>query len=113
MNKQQIIDVLKGVLVAGGPVTILLTMAFGMESAAAERIVTAIGSLVSIGGLIWLGMGRSDANMVKDAASVPGTQVHVDRLSAPQTVVNAAMNPQVKDVVPMIGPPRDDTNKTG
>jgi hypothetical protein len=113
MNRQQIVDVVKGLLVAGGPVVAVLVNLLGMEQGPAEKIVQGLAALASIGGMIWLAVGRTDANMVKDAASIPGTQVHVDPLVAPVPVVNAAMSPAVKDVVPMIGGPRVDPGKTG
>jgi hypothetical protein len=112
MNRQQILDVLKGLLVAGGPIVALLVHLFGMESGEAEKIVQAFGAVVSVGGIVWLALGRTDGNLVKDAASVKGVQVHVDSRVAPDSAVEAARNPEVKDVVPMVGGPRHDANKT-
>lgn len=112
MNRQQLVDIVKGLLVAGGPITVILVNLLGMDPGPAEKIVQGLAALASVGGIVWLALGRTDANMVKDAASVPGTQVHVDPLVAPTPVVNAAMSPEVKDVVPMVGGPRTDANKT-
>lgn len=105
MNKQQIIDIIKGLLVAGGPVVVLLDV-FGVETGAAERAVQALGALATVGGMIWLAMGRSGTNLAKDAATVPGVEVHVDTSdasAAPAALIDAALDRGVKDVVPMIG----------
>ena len=112
MNRQQILDVLKGLLVAGGPLTVLLTHLLGMQPGEAEKIVQAFGAVVTVAGIVWLALGRTDGNMVKDAASVKGVQVHVDPRTAPDAAIEAARNPEVKDVVPMVGGPRTDANKT-
>lgn len=110
MNRQQWLDVVKGLLVTGGPVGVILVNLFGMEPGVAERIVQGLGALASVAGIIWLALGRTDLNMVKDAASVPGAQVHVDTRIAPPAVVDAALSrsPEVKDVVPMVGGPRNE-----
>lgn len=111
MNRQQIIDVIKGLLVAGGPIAILLTNVFGMDVGSAQRVVESLAAISSVGGIVWLALGRTDANMAKDAASVPGVQVHVDTRNAPEPVVEAALDRTVKDVVPMVGGPRLDPGK--
>lgn len=108
MNRHQILDVLKGLTVAGGPIVVLLVQLLGMESGEAEKIVQAIGALISVAGLVWLGMSRTDRALVVEAAQVPGTQVHVDTTAAPKAVVAAARDLKVADVVPMIGGPRAD-----
>lgn len=105
MNKQQLIDVLKGLLVAGGPVVAILVNLLGMQPGPAEKIVQGIAALVSIGGMIWLAIGRTDRNMVVDASHVPGVQVHADPKIAPAPVVAATNDPTLPDVVPMTGGP--------
>lgn len=112
MNRQQILDVVKGLLVAGGPVVAILVNLLGLEQGPAEKIVQGLGALVSVAGMVWLALGRTDGNLVKDAATVKGVQVHVDSRVAPDAAVEAARNPEVKDVVQMIGGPRHDANKT-
>jgi len=112
MNRQQIVDVVKGLLVAGGPVVAILINLFGMEQGPAEKIVQGLFALASVLGMIWLAVGRTDANMVKDAASVKGTQVHVDPTVAPAPVVKAIET--TPDVVEMNGPPvPNEPGKTG
>jgi hypothetical protein len=106
MNKQQLIDVLKGVLIAGGPVVSILVNLLGMETGAAEKIVQGMGALVSVGGIVWLAMSRTDSNMVKNAADVKGVQVHVNEDVAPPAVVKLAEDKKVTDVYPMEGGPR-------
>lgn len=111
MNKQQIIDVVKGLLVAGGPMVAVLVNLLGIEQGPAEKIVQGLAGLASLAGIVWLAIGRTDRNMVVDAASVKGVQVHADPASAPSPVVAAALNkddPTLADVVPMQGGPRDD-----
>lgn len=107
MNKQQIIDLVKGLLVGGGPAVIILTRVFGMQSAAATDIVSAIGSIVSVAGLVWIVIGRSDANNALVASEIPGVQVHAKAGVAPESVVALAEDTTGKapDVVPMTGPP--------
>lgn len=112
MNRQQLVEIVKGLLVAGGPVAILLVNLFGMEQGGAEKIVQGLAALVSVAGIVWMAFGKSDTAMVKDAASVSGTQVHVDTRTAPSSVVDVARDRDVKDVVPMIGGPRTDSDKT-
>lgn len=106
MNKQQIIDVLKGLLIAGGPFVVVMTNLFGLETVQAERIVTGLGAFVSIGGVVWLAFSRSDPNLVKSAAEVKGVQVHVNEETAPASVVKLAEDKKVTDVYPMEGGPR-------
>lgn len=108
MNRQQIIDIVKGLLVAGGPVAVILVNLLGMEPGPAEKVVQGLAALASIGGMVWLAVGRTDANMAKNAATVPGVQVHVDEDVAPTRVVDAAKDPAVKDVIPMVGGPVTD-----
>ncbi len=113
MNKQQLIDIVKGLLVAGGPIAILLTTVFGVDAGAAQRIVEALAAISSVGGIVWLALGRTDASMVKDAATVKGAQVHVDTRQASEAVVEVARDTTVHDVVPMQGAPRNDAGKLG
>lgn len=106
MNRQQIIDVLKGLLVAGGPVVAILVNLLGLEQGPAEKIVQGLAGLVSIAGIVWLAIGRSDSNMVLDAKEVKGVQVHVNTETAPRAVVKLAEDTKVSDVFPMEGGPR-------
>lgn len=83
-----------------------------MDAGAANDIIQGLAALVSVAGIVWLAVGRTDANMAKDAASVKGVQVHVDTLQAPAPVVEAART--TTDVVPMNGPPvPNDAGKLG
>ncbi len=91
---------------AGGPVAAILVNMLGMEQGPAEKIVQGLLALVSIGGMIWLALGRTDSNMVKDAADVKGVQVHVNPDTAPVAVVKLAEDRKVTDVYPMEGGPR-------
>lgn len=110
MNRQQIVEIVKGLLVAGGPVVILLVNLLGMEQSGAEKIVQGLAALVSVGGIVWMAMGKSDTAMVKDAASLPGVQVHAQPFVAPPAVVDVAEDRTVPDVVVMTGGPV--SNKT-
>jgi hypothetical protein len=113
MNRQQIVDLVKGLLVLGGPVTIILVNLLGLEQGTAEKIVQGLASLASVGGMIWLAVSRTDANMVLDAKEIKGVQVHADPKTAPESVIKLAEDPKVTDVFPMEGGPRDDAGKTG
>lgn len=106
MNRQQLVDVIKGLLVAGGPVVAVLVNLLGMDQGPAEKIVQGAAALASIVGMIWLAVGRTDANMAQDAASVKGVQVHVNPETAPSSVVKLADDAKVTDVFPMEGGPR-------
>lgn len=105
MNRQQLVDVIKGLLVAGGPVVAMLVNLLGMETGTAEKIVQGLAALASIGGMIWLAVGRTDANMVVDAASVKGVQVHANPETAPAAVMKLAEG-KATDIFPMEGGPR-------
>jgi hypothetical protein len=105
MNRQQLVEIVKGLLVAGGPVVILMVNLLGMEQGPAEKIVSALAALVSVGGIVWMAMGKSDTAMTKDAASLPGVQVHAQPGVAPPAVVEVARDPKVSDVVVMSGGP--------
>ena len=105
MNRQQIVDIVKGLLVAGGPIVVILVNLLGMETGPAEKIVQGLGALVSVAGMIWLAVGRTDANMATDAASIKGVQVHAEQGVAPQSVMDVANNKEVPDVVVMTGGP--------
>lgn len=107
MNKQQLIDLVKGLLIAGGPVVIILTRVFHMDQGAATDIVNALGSLVSVAGLVWMVISRSDANNALVASEIPGVQVHAKAGVAPESVTALAEDNTGKapDVVPMTGPP--------
>lgn len=106
MNKQQLIDIVKGLLIAGGPVTIILVNLFGLETGPAEKIVQGLGALVSVASLIWLALGRTDSNMVVNASEVKGVQVHVNEDTASSSVIKLAEDKKVADVYPMEGGPR-------
>ncbi len=106
MNKAQLVDIVKGLLVAGGPVAVILTKLMHMDAGAANDIIQGLAALASIGGMIWLAMGRSDTNMVTSAAEVKGVQVHVNPETAPPAVVKLADDAKVTDVFPMEGGPR-------
>jgi hypothetical protein len=111
LNKQQIIDVLKGLLVAGGPIVAILINIMGMERGPAEKIVEGIAALVSVAGIVWLAIGRTDRNMVADASTVKGVQVHVDPATAPSGANAAVKDASYPDVVPMTGGPVEPTKK--
>jgi len=106
-NKVAIYNVLKGLLVAGGPIAILLTSALHLDSNMANVALQLVSAGLSIVGLAWLGISGTDANVVQHAGDVPGVQVHVDTTVAPAPVVDVAKDKSANpDVVPMIGAPR-------
>ena len=108
MNKQQVIEILKGLTVAGGFLPLALVQFGIMEPGKAEQFAAGIGSLISLAGIIWMAVSKTDSNMVKDASTVPGVQVHVNTRTAPPAVVEVARDPDVTDVKPMVGGPRVD-----
>ncbi|MDP2377801.1 hypothetical protein [Reyranella sp.] len=106
INKEQLYVVLKGLMVAGGPVAILLSKVLGLDDATVAGVIEAAGALISILGLVWLGTGSSDKNLVLGAKDVRGVQVHVDKETAPAPVVSVAEDDKIADVVTMNGGPR-------
>lgn len=112
MNVDQLTSIFRALLAAGGPIAGLLANA-GLNDGTVNNILTV--ALIVIPPLIsavW-GYVHSSANgKVAAAATVPGVQIHVDTSAAspaPVSVINAALDRDVKDVVPMVGPPRQDT----
>lgn len=103
-----------GALLLGstGPFAWLLSRHFGMADSDIKVWLDLVATLTPIVAGAFITASKSDTAMVKDAASLPGTQVHVDPYTAPMPVVDVAKDPSVADVVPMIGGPRTDTNKT-
>lgn len=117
MNNQQLIDLLKGLTIAGGPVALLIGVFVGGDTQRANEVSAAIGSLVTIAGVIWTVWDARKAATVTKAASLEGVQVHVNTATADPTVVEVAQaaaksaTDPVADVVPMIGGPRQDNQK--
>lgn len=113
MNRQQIIDTLKGLTVAGGPVALLVSIFVG-GGPRADQIVGAIGGVVSIIGVVWTIFDATRANTALKAASLEGVQVHVNPATADPTVTAVAYaepatkTDPVADVVLMDDPPRSD-----
>lgn len=106
-NKQALYNVLKGLLVTGGPVTAILTNQLGMDPGLVKMILESAMSLLSIAGLVWLGIGGTDKVMVDQVANLKGVQVRVDPNTAPSAVVALANSPASPDVVPMADQPVD------
>lgn len=104
-NKQAIYNVLKGLLVAGGPLAAILTNQFGVAEGTVKVVIESGAAVLSIVGLLWLGVGGTDRAVVQQASEVPGVQVHVDMNRAPEPVAEVAAGPN-KDVWPMQGGPR-------
>lgn len=104
-NKQAIYNVLKGLLVAGGPLAAILTNQFGMDDGTVKTIIESGAAVLSIVGLLWLGAGGTDKAVVQQAAEVKGVQVHVDMNRAPESVAEVATSSN-QDVWPMVGGPR-------
>ena len=105
LNHQQILSVVKGLLIVGGPVNILLTEGMHLDAGIVAQIMTIASALCSIAGMVWLVQDKSDDHMIKDAGTVTGAQVHIDLKEAAPEVAALALN-GTKDVVPMEGPPR-------
>lgn len=99
----------KGLLIIGGPVTIVLTSLVGLDDKTAKAVVEVLGALLSVAGFVWLGVDGTPAAITKTASGVPGVQVHVDTSSAspaPESVQELAHDDKVTDVFPMRGGPR-------
>jgi hypothetical protein len=108
-NKVAIYNVLKGLLVAGGPVAVLLVNTLHLDNDTAQAIIQLISPLLTIVGLIWLGISGTDRNVAINASLIRGVQVHASPLFAPEAVVEVAKNrDDITDVVPMVGGPRTD-----
>ena len=107
-NKQAIYNILKGLLVTGGPLTALLTNQFGMDAGLVKTIIESSAAILSMVGLIWLGVGGTDSATVEHAADIKGVQVHVDPLQASSSVLKVAESPANPDVVEMVGGPREE-----
>lgn len=111
MNWKQLFTALKAALAAGGPSIISLMQLFGYQSSDVEKVVAAVATVV---GIVLLIIDKSAANMAKDAASVPGVQVHAQPGVAPPSVIEAAKDPKVPDVIVMTGGPvPNDAGKSG
>lgn len=112
MNSDQLTSIFRALLAAGGPIAGLLTNA-GLNDGAVNNILTV--ALIVVPPLIsavWGYIHNSANGKVIAAATVPGVQVHVDTgpaSVAPMSVIDSALDRSVKDVVPMVGPPRSDT----
>lgn len=100
-NWKQTLTALKAGLASGGPSIIAVMQMFGYQASDVEKVVALVTTVV---GIVLLVIDKSDTALVKDAASVPGTCVHVDTAVAPPAVVKAALDRDVKDVVPMVRP---------
>jgi hypothetical protein len=113
MNHQQVIDLLKGLCISGGPLAVLLAVVVG-GSQRADEIAAAIGGVISVGGVIWTWYDARRAATVTKAAAIEGVQVHVNTAVAPADVTAVAVkqatsdSDPVSDVVPMHGGPRTD-----
>lgn len=99
MNKLQVLEVVKGLMVAGGPIVILLVNLFGVDVGVAERTVQALGSVLSAAGLVWMVLGKTDYQMVKDAANVQGiAKIKVDPDTTNVAALKAATDPSLANV---------------
>lgn len=113
MNMQQVLDLLKGLTIAGGPIAILIGLFVGGDAQRANEVSAAIGAIVSVAGIAWTIIDARRSATVTKAAAIEGVQVHVNTATAPPDVTALAITPAAAgtpqaDVVPMIGGPRND-----
>lgn len=112
MNRQQTMDLLKGLTMAGGPLAFVIAAFF--PNVDVERVLQGVGGLVSIAGVVWTIYDARRASTITKAASIEGVQVHVNTATAPADVTAVALKQAtsnadpVSDVVPMIGGARTD-----
>lgn len=95
-----------------GPIAWLLSRYFGLADSDIKMWLDFVAAVTPLVAGAFITASKSDTGLAKDAASLPGVQVHVDPYAAPPNVVDVAKDPGVRDVVPMIGGPRADTNKS-
>lgn len=137
LNAQQVAGWLRVALSAGGPIAALAMSKMGVSEkdwalytevalAIVPGLVVAIWSWyrnrkatqVELVASMPAEDQRAALNKVSDAAKIQiaketkGVQVHVDTTEAAPAVVAMAKDPNVSDVVPMIGGPREDANKS-
>jgi hypothetical protein len=114
MNVQQIIDLLKGLTISGGPLAVAIAVFVGGDNERANVIAGAVGSIITIIGVAWTIIDATKRAQVMKAASQEGVQVHVNTATADPGVVAAAVTPAKTDtdpvasVVPMEGGERTD-----
>lgn len=111
LNRQQLYTIGKAVLLAGGPSLIILGRYIGLTDDVSKAILDIVGVLIGAVGGVALVADKTDRQMAVDAATVPGVQVHADPSKAPAPVVDAARDPKVTDVVPMVGGPASSEQK--
>ena len=109
-NFQMLFTALKAALLAIGPTVIAIMPMLGYAASDGERFVALATSI--IGGILLL-IEKTKAAMAIAAAGIKGTQVHVDPLEAPASVVAAVKT--TPDLVPMGpgGPVPSDLGKLG
>ena len=106
VNWKQLIIGLKAALAAAGPSIIAVMEIIGYQATQTEKI---IALAVSVLGIVLVILEKTDLTMAKDAASVPGLQVHANPQTAPKSVLEAV--PKTDDLVVMVGGPREDAKK--
>lgn len=111
MNRQQFLDIAKTLTVAGGPLAVLITVITGSTDQT-EKIIAALGGVVSIVGIVWAWLDARQSRIVEKAGEIPGVQVHANADPnaqgnfpvAPPEVIAVAQSSN-GDVVPMTGGP--------
>lgn len=109
MNWKLIFTALKTALATGGPSIIAVAQQLGYAASDVEKVIALVTTIVGTALLI---MDKTNPAMAKDAAGIEGVQVHVNKLQAPMSVVEAIKT--TPDLVPMNGPPvPSDAGKLG
>ncbi len=99
-NWKIVFTALKTALATGGPSFIAVAQMLGYPASNVEKIIALATTVV---GAILLIIDKTTTAMAVDAASIPGVQVHANRLQAPAGVVEAIKT--TPDLVPMTGGP--------
>lgn len=87
-----------------------LFAAFKQLGEGLSTVLASLGTIAGIASAVYGSWKATKAQQTKSVAQTPGVQVHVDTTTAPASVVAVAASndPKLKDVVPMVGGPRDD-----
>lgn len=72
LTPNQMAAAAKGLLTAGGPLGVVLTMAFHMESAVVEKTLQAISVFAGSAGLLWTILSGRDSAVLMQALNVKG-----------------------------------------
>ncbi|HYV34101.1 MAG TPA: hypothetical protein VE988_00265 [Gemmataceae bacterium] len=100
MNPDQVIGVVRQFLpFVGGLVSMFGWLKAGEFEALSGAVVAAIGPVMLLGSAVWSVVSKTDANLVKSAAAVPGVR-SIDLRDNPEGRALAPVTPNNVNVTP-------------